>query len=456
MSTVIETKVQFLSDQILPHLLKMLLSSESSSGDLSVAEGAIGVALNSVRSLMVDAALEVSGQSAQSSWSCPSCKKRMGAWTTRKNTVVTRHGSGRLAVTRYRCRSCCADFYPLQVLNDLRGTQFTIGARELIATEAADGAFAQASARLDRMGVPVSPSEVERISDDIGKMRKEEEELVRLHLNARNRDLNLPLYRWDDWTRGIARAKHAIMSVDGAKIRSDKAGSKGLEWFEVRSGVLTLPGGGAPKAQIAGDISPEALFEAMQSIWRQSPLRHLDLVFVADGAEWIWERVNVFLPTAIQMLDIYHAAEHVASAGRAAWGDDDPRTKRWIRDAVAMLRDDGPNPILRELLATRKNEAVCDLDELKRNIRYLWRHRRRMKYLRWKEMGLTIGSGAMESSIKQVSTMRLRRPGMMWTKAGADLMLRLRAAVLSGSLDLTIDRHKTICANRTQDYRIAV
>jgi hypothetical protein len=455
MSIIAENSPENLCTQIFPHVERMLSASLASSGDLEITENAIDIALKAVRSLIVESALKASGQSAPTIWGCPNCKKQLCAWNILEKYVVTSFGAGTLPVKRFRCRQCRRDYYPFYDLNDLNNTQFTIGARNLIANEAADAAFNTASSRLNRMGVSVSPSEVERISDEIGEIRKQEEELVRVHLNVRNRDLNLPLYEWKDWTTEVKAAKNAILSVDGAKIRSDQVGPKGLEWFEVRSGVLTLPGKEMPKAQIAGDISPEALFENMQSIWRQSPVTKLPLVFVADGAEWIWDRVEVFFPNAIQVLDIYHAGEHVASAARATWGDKDARTQRWVSDAINMLKEEGPRSIIRQLLIALRHEDVADREELIRNIRYLWRHRHRMNYPLWKEMDITIGSGTMESRIKQVSTMRLRKPGMMWTKTGADLMLRLRAAVLSQALPLTIQHHRTICSNRLEKYKLA-
>ena len=184
-------------------------------------------------------------------------------------------------------------------------------------------------------------------------------------------------------------------------------------------------------------------------------MKDLLLVFVADGAEWIWDRAKLCFPQAIQVWDIYHASEHVASAARAAWGDDSPLTKQWKTDAVPMLIDLGVRSIIRRLCQALKSEPVADRDKLVTNIRYLGRHRNRMHYARWQQRGLDIGSGTMESRIKQACSMRLPKPGMMWGKPGADLMLRLRDAVLSQSLGLTIQRHRQICSNRATDYRWA-
>jgi len=455
MRIIVESSAKVLYDRIAPLVDEMLASSRAGVGDLCQTEAAIGAALAGLRSVLVEAALEATSQSAPSLWACPTCKSKLAAWGSRSKAVVTCHGEGCLSIMRYRCRDCGEDFYPLQTVNDLCGKQFTIGARELIAAEAADAAFSPASSRLMRMGVPVSPSEVERISDQAGQMRKDEEELARVHLVKRGRDLPIALYPWSDWEPHAKAAENAVMSVDGAKIRSDKAGPAGLEWFEVRSAVLTLPGPGMPRAQIAGDISPDALFEGMRCIWRQSPVGKLPLVFVADGAEWIWDRVGCYFPRAVQILDVYHAAQHVASAAKAAWGDQDPKAREWVEGAVGMLIELGPKAIVRELVGALREGGVVDPDELVRNIRYLLRHRHRMQYAKWRDQGLTIGSGAMESRIKQVSTMRLRRPGMMWTRKGADLMLRLRAATLSGGINITFQRHRKICAERVNKYRLA-
>ena len=228
----------------------MLGDSRAGAGDLGKTEEAVGAALDRVRSAMINAALKASSELAPDKWACPACKKRLVAWKGRLRTVVTSYGEGRLSVMRSRCRSCRRDYYPLQVLNDLGSTHFTIGARELIAIEAAEDSFSKATARLAKLRGPVSPSEVEQIADEVGQMRKDEEELVRIHLHTRNKDLPLRLYPWGQWESIVNGVPHAILSVDGAKVRSDTAGPDGLEWFEVRSGVPTLPGEKMPKAQL--------------------------------------------------------------------------------------------------------------------------------------------------------------------------------------------------------------
>ena len=453
MTDIIHDEAQFLYEQVLPLFKEMLLDCSTCSGDLEEAESAIGSALQSVGSLMVSAALATADRSSTMNLCCPDCGGRLTRWSSQERTIVTCWGEGKAPVSRFRCRKCKTNHYPLSVQNDLTKCHFTIGARELIATEAAEASYLKASVRLGRLGIPISASQTERVAREVGQWRKDEEELVRAHLSQRGTDLALPLHTFNDWKRQSVLSECVLLSVDGGKVRSEQIGEKGLEWFEIRSGVISLDNTRACKARIAGDISPDALFENLRSLYRQCPVQKMPLVFVADGAEWIWGRVRFSFPGAIEVLDIYHASEHVSSAARACWGESDERIKQWTIQAKGMLIELGVGSVIRELIEALRTGQVQDRPEVIKNLRYLLRHRHRMRYSELLEKKLPIGSGVMESTIKQVSSARLRLPGMMWTRQGADLMLRLRAAVLSDALGLTIQRQRKICANRAQIYK---
>jgi hypothetical protein len=244
-------------------------------------------------------------------------------------------------------------------------------------------------------------------------------------------------------------------------VRSDQLGEKrlgvkGLEWFEVRAGVISLDGHEDHKVCVGGFMEPDKLFETLRSQWRQSPHRNRRLVFVADGANWIWDRVRYYFPFAIEVLDVYHAAGHVGSAARACWGEQNETTAAWVKDAKGMLlKEHGVQRVITELIAAMRSDVV-NIEALRTELRYLWRNRHRMNYFWLRSQQLPVGSGIMESTIKQLATQRLRMPGMMWTRAGADQILRLRAAVLSKSLHLTIERQRMICTNRMDKFRTKI
>jgi hypothetical protein len=132
----------------------------------------------------------------------------------------------------------------------------------------------------------------------------------------------------------------------------------------------------------------------------------------------------------------------------AAWqGSDSCLAMEWKATARSMmLEPGGPRQILRKLVgALRCPDSVADITELRRAVRYLYAHRHRMHYAQYQAEGWPIGSGQMESSIKQLSTARLCSAGMKWTKTGADAVLCVRAAHLSGELRETGRRqHQTL------------
>jgi hypothetical protein len=426
-------------------------------GDLAVAEAALGRALDDLRGILPFEALESASQSCGRDYRCLECKRALTPWGKRKRQVVTAHGEGVLRAERLRCRRCGTDVYPLLIRNAMVDTRFTLGARRVIAEEAANMPYASSSRHLKRIGIAVSASQADQIAQQVATWRKEEEEAVRAVAILKGQDLNLPLHDKRKWDRHPADTA-LVVSVDGAMVRSTTPGEHGLglEWFETRVGVLTLNCDYAPKAIVAGFQDADKLFETLWSQSRQIGGKR-KAVFIADGAAWIWDRAAQFFPKAVQVLDIYHAAEHVAAAARACWGAESAEALQWARTARNLLmQPSGVRTVLRQLCRRLRSGGCADTHELQTQIRYLWKNRRRMHYDRLLDQRLPIGSGVMESAIKQTTTQRLRQPGMKWTRDTAALIMRLRASFLSGSLELTVHRQSAIAFNTLKAYAIAV
>lgn len=463
MATVTQRELEILSIQTTKVYESLLAQCAQSAGNIEVAEEAIARAISALRTLVVSSGVQVCADVADHAYCCPKCKAALTFWGHRKRTLVTGSGEGSLRASRYRCRSCRKDYYPWQVQHGLDGgNQFTLMAQRTIAEEAADGPFDKASSRLLRMGIPVSAAEVDRICRVVATWRKQEEEVVRI---ARSQSKSLPL-ALQDWNRfpDVPEGDDVlVVSIDGAMVRSDEMGDDGLKWFEVRSGIIRLCRKEKPDINlcVAGHMEPDQIFETLRcqlhqapKAWRRQGRSAPRQVFIADGIPWIWERAEWYFPNCLKVLDIYHAAQHVGEAGRAAYGADSEQTKRWVDGAIGWLKEaGGPRAILQALVHVLRSGQPCDVDQVKTNFRYLWRHRHRMRYHQWREEGLPIGSGAMESTIKQLTAHRMCGAGMMWTKQNADLMLRLRAAHLSGALNLTIERERRIRLNRAVAFR---
>jgi len=437
----------------------------ASCGDFGMVEEAAHAALLKLRFVVMSAGLALSSQSSRRTYQCPACGKALHGWGLAERRVVTAEGEATYRPVRCRCLGCAQDYYPLEEANGLSGSQFTTGAKALIGKAGAQSPYAHVSEwLLEERGLPVSAKEVDRTVREVSSWRRQEEDRLRgalfgeeaAHLRAAGEDpleAAAPLFEFGQW-EAHAPAK---ISVDGAMVRSCVKGADGnLEWFEHRAGMIAPAGEEASgqAAYVGGVCSPDALFDLLAAAWRKGGHLQRPSLFVADGARWIWERAALYFPEAVQVLDIYHAGEHVASAANACWGEGSAEALKWRRAAREMLLlPEGPRDILRTLMrALKKPEHVADATQLRKELRYLYQHRHRMRYHALKQQGLPVGSGAMESAIKQLSVQRLRQPGMKWTREGADAVLRIRAAHLSGAFNQTVQRQHDALKQAAQRY----
>lgn len=178
--------------------------------------------------------------------------------------------------------------------------------------------------------------------------------------------------------------------------------------------------------------TPEAL---AARLWPSvAPLTTGDrvVVVVGDGAPWIWNLAAELFPHRVEVLDWYHADEHVSTVARTLYGDGTPKAAEWRQTQLDRLWHDGVEQViegLRFLAAHQrtaaKRTAVLDLQ------RYLTTNHERMRYQTFRAAGYRIGSGAVESAVSHVVQQRMKRVGMRWRAAGADAMLALRAVYRS-------------------------
>lgn len=147
---------------------------------------------------------------------------------------------------------------------------------------------------------------------------------------------------------------------------------------------------------------------------------------VADGALWIWDVAEDVCPDGTQVVDWFHAVEHLSEAAHALYPNeaDAQQRKRWLKtykDHLYMGR-------IHKLIAAFHQRKRPDLAG------YFERHQRRMQYLEFRENGLPIGSGTVESGVKQYKQ-RLCGTGMRWNSHNAQRMLVIRSASLSDTFD---------------------
>ena len=189
-------------------------------------------------------------------------------------------------------------------------------------------------------------------------------------------------------------------------------------------------------------LGPDALAELVaMHLHRLGAAAALSVTFVSDGAPWIWDRVAKIVSLAKldrvrihEVLDCCHAAHHIALA-LAAYGICEQERMPLYRQHRTLLRNGHWRRVVEELSELANDEATNE--KMQTEIAYLQKHgdAGRLSYAHFRQLGLPLGSGGIESSIRRVINLRLKSNGMFWGEPPAETMLQVRAQVISGRWD---------------------
>ncbi len=151
------------------------------------------------------------------------------------------------------------------------------------------------------------------------------------------------------------------------------------------------------------------------------------LVFICDGAVWIWNLIAHYFPNAIQIVDWYHAEDRLKRIAEEVFSDHDER-QVWLERVTEDLWQGRVELVIEacQPLAKKSNLA-------KQSLAYYANNIERMRYAQFRAEAYLIGSGVIESGCKQIVTQRLKLPGAQWNLDGAILIAKARSAWLSGN-----------------------
>lgn len=205
-------------------------------------------------------------------------------------------------------------------------------------------------------------------------------------------------------------------------------------------------------------LGPDALAELVaMHLHRLGAAQAASVTFVADGAPWIWDRIPTIVQaakldrvTVHEVLDCCHAAHHIALA-LAAFGMKDRERMPAYREYRTQLRNGQWQRVVDDL--TELLELSGDNGEMRTEIAYLKKHGEagRLKYPAFRALGVPIGSGAVESSIRRVINLRLKGNGIFWREEHAEEMLQVRAQVITNRWD---ERVNGMRKHLSQDGRL--
>jgi hypothetical protein len=249
------------------------------------------------------------------------------------------------------------------------------------------------------------------------------------------------------------KALPLLIGADGVMVpfRPEEGTPKGRTvWREVKVGILARLGQRVTTAgkkvtaltqrrlvAVLGDIealSPGLWLAAVQ----QGIMSSSQVVWLSDGARGFWRLFEErFVPYATGILDFYHAAQNLWQ-GAKAWLDGRTQQARtWFATARRQLRQGQANKVLKDIEAALALEGLPPSahQTLTNLYNYLDKHRDHIDYAKFKELGLPIGSGIVESACKWLIQQRFKGVGMRWSEDGFNHLLHLRLAWVNGRFD---------------------
>ena len=364
----------------------------------------------------------------------------------RSRPILTVVGWARMDRPYYLCPVCHTGQFPADVELDIDKTDFSPGVRRMLAAVGGVAPFAQGRDQIKLLaGLEVTAKTVERTAESIGKdieirQQKDIQSAKQLRLPAVAGPPIPCLYIQMDGTQVFVvktetEGRASRTPGQPARTRECKLGAVFTQTtVDDRSRPLrdddstTYVGA----IETAEEFGLRIYTEAWNRGWDRATIR----VVMGDGSHWIWNLADQHFPGAIQIVDLYHAREHLWDLARQLHPADTAAQKRWLMRKLDWLEN---GKIEKLTTALRKLADSEQNSELGRAIRieaeYFDSNRDRMRYPEFRKQNLFVGSGVFEAGCKTVIGSRLKQSGMFWTVRGANAIIVLRCCLLNGDLE---------------------
>jgi hypothetical protein len=294
-------------------------------------------------------------------------------------------------------------------------------AEKLAFTVTATGSYEEAAAVASRWGSRLDDATLHALVQRVGE---------RAQAQAQARYATLPPARQPQ----RAPTELAVVQVDGCQIceRGPGWGKKRtkknrVEWHELKLGVFyrheqsaqTAGGRGLLSEKVVVSWIGEPLELGRRLHWeaqREGLGRARAVLYLGDGAAWVWGVKADRFPSAHELLDFFHGSQHVWEVGRVLRGEAQPGLAEWVEPRLHQLRHGREATVLGEMARLKKRRGAAG-KILAREQHYFAEHAGRMNYQAVARRGWPIGSGAVESACRQKQC-RFKRGGQFWTRGG--------------------------------------
>ena len=420
--------------------LHVLFAGRRKSGflDLEAIEMMMRSAAQRVAAVGLTELLRFSAPAAEQRTLPCSCGHTAQYRELRSRSVLT--AVGRVAVTRpyYLCPYCHNGQFPADTELDIEKTDLSPGVRRMLAVVGQAAPFDHGREQMKLLaGLEVTTKAVERTAEAIGediaaRQREQIQRALQLDLPVLlGQPIPILYIQMDGTGVPVTKAERREGKVAGqpAQTREVKLGCSFTqttwdeEGYAIRDPDSTAYTGAI---ETAAEFGRRMYLEAWNRGWNRAEKK----VVIGDGAEWIWNIADEHFPGAVQIVDLFHARQHLWDLARLLYPGDDARQKSWILRHRPKL-DEGKIENLVRFLRSIDPPSPELTDKIRREARYFEKNAQRMRYPDFRRQHLFVGSGVIEAGCKTVIGSRLKQSGMFWTARGANAIIALRCCQLN-------------------------
>jgi len=320
----------------------------------------------------------------------------------------------------------------------IEGSHLSPGVQRMVGAVGGSVSFEEGSGLLKELaGLVVPPRQVERYAERLGEAAAAfEREVVEAPDLARSDTVYLgqdgtgvPMRaealqgRAGKQADGGAKTREMKLCTTWTADRRDSEGRPTRDPGSIRYTAAIESAETKPTAKALAPFAQRVEREAKRSGFTDAPRQ----VAIGDGAVWLWNIVSECFPRAIQILDKFHAKQHLHDVAKDVFGAGTDLAREWCRQRCEEM-DAGKLDTLIQAMAAHAGRS-----EVARTCAgYFSTNRVRMDYPTFEAMGLCVGSGVVEAGCKTAIGARLKRAGMHWTEPGANAIAALRCCRLSG------------------------
>jgi len=365
----------------------------------------------------------------------------------REGVLLTLLGSIRYKRAYYVCPTCHVGTYPLDERLGLRPGELSAEMESLVGLTGTQTPFEKGSELFERLTlVGISPQSMDKATQTMGQEAMQvEAEWVAHSQNPAALDTQM---------RAGSGTERLYGALDATKVHTDeKRSADDNGWRDLKVGAWFVSEAKPPQGpEDAWDIEARDITyfcdicEAEKFgplLWatgfQRQALQAQQIIFLGDGADWIWNLVQENFPHAVQIVDWFHAAEYLTPIAQAAFTDEG-EGKAWRAHARDLLWTSRVDELIAECASFVEQKRGAEAAQ--KALTYFRNNRHRMDYAAYRAKGYQIGSGTIESGCKQIGTQRMKVPGATWSLEGARRTAKARAAMLSGQWDHLASRRE--------------